>query len=100
MQSGATMQIRWLRTALRDLDAEMTYIEERDKEAAKRLYALIRGRVALLAQFPDLGRPGRVFGTRELVLERYPYIIPYRVKNDTVEILRVFHTSRRQPAHW
>ena len=94
------MQIRWLRTALRDLDAEVTYIAERDPKAAERLYALIRERVALLAQFPDLGRPGRVFGTRELVLERYPYIIPYRVKNDTVEILRVFHTSRRQPAHW
>ena len=94
------MQIRWLRTALRDLDAEVTYLAERDPKAAERLYALIRERVAFLAQFPDLGRPGRVFGTRELVLERYPYIIPYRVKNEIVEILRVFHTSRRQPAHW
>ena len=94
------MQIRWLRTALRELDAEVAYIAERDQKAAERLYALIRERVALLAQFPDLGRPGRVFGTRELVLERYPYIIPYRVKNETVEILCVFHTSRRQPAHW
>ena len=94
------MQIRWLRTALRDLDAEVTYLAERDPKAAERLYALIRERVVFLAQFPDLGRPGRVFGTRELVLERYPYIIPYRVKNEIVEILRVFHTSRRQPAHW
>ena len=94
------MQIRWLRSALRDLEAEVAYIEERDKEAAKQLYALIRGRVASLAQFPDLGRAGRVFGTRELVLERYPYIIPYRVKNDTVEVLRIFHTSRKQPAYW
>jgi len=94
------MQIRWLRAALRDLDSEMDYIAERDREAAVRMYALIREKTSLLAQFPELGRPGRVFGTRELVLERYPYIIPYRVKNDAVEILRIFHTSRKQPADW
>jgi len=36
-----------------------------------------------------------VFGTRELVIERSPYLIPYRVRGDDVEILRVIHTSRR-----
>ena len=94
------MQIRWLRAALRDLDSEMNYIAEQDREAAVRMYALIREKTSLLAQFPELGRPGRVFGTRELVLERYPYIIPYRVKNDAVEILPIFPTSRKQPADW
>ena len=94
------MQIKWLRTALRDLDLEMAYLAERDQKAAERLYALIRERVSQLSLFPEIGRPGRVFGTRELVLERSPYIIPYRVKNGKVEILRVFHTSRKQPEHW
>ena len=100
MPSGATMRVKWLRAALRDLDAEVAYIAEQNQEAAVHLYALARERTALLAQFPDLGRPGRVFGTRELVLERYPYIIPYRVKNNVVEILRLFHTSRKQPHQW
>ena len=100
MPSGAIMRIKWLRAALRDLDAEVAYIAEQNQEAASHLYLLVRERTAILAQFPDLGRPGRVFGTRELVLERYPYIIPYRVKNNTVEILRLFHTSRKQPPQW
>ena len=94
------MQVRWLRAALRDLDAEVACIAEQNQEAAVRLYTLARERTTLLTRFPDLGRPGRVFGTRELVLERYPYIIPYRVKNNVVEILRLFHTSREQPSQW
>lgn len=94
------MRIKWLRAALRDLDAEVACITEQNQEAARHLYLLVRERTAILAQFPDLGRPGRVFGTRELVLERYPYIIPYRVKNNTVENLRLFHTSRKQPPQW
>lgn len=65
MPSGATMQIRWLQAALRDLDAEVAYVAERDEEAAVRMYALIRERVARLAQIPDMERAGRVFGTRE-----------------------------------
>lgn len=67
---------------------------------ALKVYAEIRNRSAELAQFPEVGRPGRVPGTRELVLVNYPYILPYRVRNDVVEILRVFHTSQRPPAVW
>jgi len=44
-----------------------------------------------------MGRPGRVPGTRELVLPNFPYIIPYRVREQRVEILRVFHTARKWP---
>ena len=51
----------------------------------------------LLTRHPDLGRPGRVPGTREPVLPHFPYILPYRVKEQRVEILRVFHASRKWP---
>ncbi|MDP2196877.1 MAG: type II toxin-antitoxin system RelE/ParE family toxin [Rhodocyclaceae bacterium] len=44
-----------------------------------------------------MGRPGRVPGTRELVVTRFPYILPYRVREQAVEILRIFHTSRKWP---
>lgn len=47
-----------------------------------------------------VGRPGRVFGTRELVIERYPYIVPYRIQGNAVQLLRVFHTSRKPPKTW
>ena len=49
---------------------------------------------------PALSRPGRVAGTRELIVAQTQYVIPYRVKADVVEILRVFHASRRPPKRW
>ena len=53
--------------------------------------------VGLLAEQPGLGRPGRVPGTRELLVPKTRYIAPYRVRGDTAKILRVFHTSRQPP---
>lgn len=94
------MRVRWLRAARRNLDAELTYIAREDRAAAERVYAHIMERVALLAGHPQAGRPGRVFGARELVVERYPYLVPYRVRDGVIEILRVFHTSRRPPDGW
>ncbi|WP_319777687.1 type II toxin-antitoxin system RelE/ParE family toxin [Maridesulfovibrio sp.] len=71
-----------------------------DMDLAVKTYSHIREKGDLLGNFPQKGRPGRVTGTRELVLDRYPYIVPYRVKDDVVEILRVFHTSRKLPKKW
>jgi toxin ParE1/3/4 len=51
----------------------------------------------LLTRHAALGRPGRVMGTRELVIGNLPYIIPYRVRDGEIEILRVLHTARRWP---
>jgi toxin ParE1/3/4 len=67
---------------------------------AKKIYAHIRSKIEKLSAFPESGRPGRVFGTRELIIDHYPYIVPYRVKEDAVEILRIFHTSRKPPGAW
>ena len=52
----------------------------------------------MLAEQPHQGRAGRVPGTRELVITDTPYIIPYRVVEDTVQILRVLHGKRKWPA--
>ncbi len=57
----------------------------------------IREQVDGLEQFPESGRPGRVEGTRELVIQRTPYIVAYRIVGDTVQILRVLHGSRQWP---
>lgn len=94
------MQIRWLRKALRNLDGEATYIAVDDAVAARRVVQRILGAVAMLSEQPGLGRPGRVPGTRELIVAKTRYIVPYRVRGETVEILRVFHTSRRLPDTW
>ena len=94
------MRVRWLRKALRNLDEEAAYIANDDSAAARIVVERVLNAVAMLAQQPDMGRPGRVPGTRELVVPRTRYIVPYRVRGDAVEILRVFHTSRRHPQRW
>jgi len=91
------MRVRWLRTAVRNLGEEASYIAADDPAAARLVVARVLEAIAQLADQPGLGGPGRVPNTRELVVARTRYIVPYRVKRDTVEILRVFHTSRRWP---
>jgi plasmid stabilization system protein ParE len=94
------MQIRWLRTALRNLDEEITFIAAEDPQAAQRTLSRILEAIALLETQPGLGHPGRVPGTRERVVANSRYLIPYRVNRQTIEILRVFHTSRQNPHRW
>jgi toxin ParE1/3/4 len=94
------MQVKWLRTALRNLDAEAAFIAEDDPAAARLVVQRLLRAVAMLAAQPDLGRPGRVPHTRELVVPGTRYVVPYRVRGETVEVLRVFHTSRRLPQKW
>lgn len=94
------MQVKWLRKALRNLDEEATYIADDDDRAARLVVQRILEAVAMLAEQPGLGRPGRLPGTRELVVPKTRYIVPYRVRGQTVEVLRVFHTSRRLPGRW
>lgn len=89
------MQIKWLRTAAKNLSDEADYLALENPKVAKEFFVKVVSSVNQLAEFPELGRAGRVLGTRELVIIGYPYIVPYRIKNDAVEILRVFHTSRK-----
>lgn len=89
------MRVRWLRTALRNLDAEAGFIAEDDPAAARLVVERVLSAVQMLVAQPALGRPGRVSSTRELVVLKTRYIVPYRVPGETIEILRVFHTARR-----
>jgi len=91
------VRVRWLRRALANLDAEAEYIAEDNPAAAGRVVLNILRVVALLKKNPALGRAGRVAGTRELVVPGTPYIVPYRVRGEAVEILRVFHAARKWP---
>jgi len=100
--SGVLMQIKWLRTALKNLDQEAEYIAKNDPQSAQLVVHRIQHTVAMLAGNPNLGHPGRLPGTHELVIPKTRYIIPYRVRPrlDRIEILRVFHASRKPPEHW
>ncbi|HEX5415337.1 MAG TPA: type II toxin-antitoxin system RelE/ParE family toxin [Chloroflexota bacterium] len=85
------MRIVWAAPARRDLRGQVLYVAERNPDAAKRLQAAMRHAVEGLADFPNRGRPGRYEGTRELVITGYPYIVVYRVREESVRILRVLH---------
>lgn len=75
------------------LDDEATYIAADDTTAARLVVKRVLDAVAQLETQPGLGRPGRVPGTRALLVTKTRYIAPYRVGGVTVEILRVY----RQP---
>ncbi|HEY0222912.1 MAG TPA: type II toxin-antitoxin system RelE/ParE family toxin [Pseudolabrys sp.] len=92
------MIIVWSPQAIDDLASLHAYIAEHDTAAAQRtLLRIVRDIEQLLAGNPDMGRPGRVAGTRELVIARTPYIVPYRIRDKRLQILRVYHGARRWP---
>jgi len=91
------LRLEWSAFALADRTVIFDYIETDSPQAAIVVDNRIRAQVETLAQFPESGRPGRVEGTRELVISRTPYIAAYRITGDIVRILRVLHGARRWP---
>ena len=92
------MRVRWLRAALKNLEDIAAHIAQDNPAAARDTVALIIRSVDQLAANPalDLSRPGRVLGTRELVVSA-SYIVPYRVKQDELQVLRVMHARQHWP---
>ena len=91
------MRLEWSPFAIEDRDGIFDYIEEDSPHAAVVVDDRIRMQVRQLLQFPETGRPGRIEGTRELVIGRTPYIAAYRITGDTVRILRVLHGAQLWP---
>ncbi len=91
------MQVCWTAPAVADLAELRTYIGQRNRAAARQVARRILAAVRKLGRFAALGRPGRVPGTRELVVTGTPYIIPYRVVGGRIELLRVLHGARPWP---
>jgi toxin ParE1/3/4 len=97
-RSESGMTLVWSPESIRDLIALRVYIAEHDAASAKRVASHILHCVEqLLSKNPKLGHAGRVPGTRELVIPKTPYVVPYRVRGSTIEIVRVYHSSRRWP---
>ncbi len=91
------MQLKWLLSALNNLTDEADFIAQENLSAAREFFNHVMASVEQLSQHPHLGRKGRINGTRELVITRYPYIVPYRIKHNVIVILRVLHTARSWP---
>lgn len=91
------MKLAWTSRALAEIDAIFAYVAATDPNLAERLTFEIEARVDKLADHPEIGRPGRVDGTREFIVTGTPYILPYRVRDGRVEILAALHASREWP---
>jgi toxin ParE1/3/4 len=91
------MRLEWSIFAQADRDAIFDYIEADSPQAAITVDERIRAQVEGLARFPKSGRSGRIAGTRELVIQRTPYIVAYSVERNTVRILRVLHGAQQWP---
>ncbi|MFK0330777.1 type II toxin-antitoxin system RelE/ParE family toxin [Rhizobium sp. NPDC090275] len=89
--------IRYTRRALGNLRHIGEWIEQDNPAAALRVIARLAAAIDLLRDQPDLGRPGRIAGTRELALADIPYIVAYRLNAGHVEIIAVFHAAQRWP---
>jgi plasmid stabilization system protein ParE len=92
------MNVEWTETALRHIWAARTFIARDNPGAARAVSGRIIRQVEALTVFsPSIGRPGRVAGTRELVVTKTPYIVMYSVSGETVYVLAVLHQAQRWP---
>lgn len=91
------MKLVWSQRAAADRLAIFTWIAEDDPRAAALVDNRLEDAARRLIDFPESGRPGRVEGTRELVVAQTPYVVPYQIIEDTVRLLRVIHGARMWP---
>ena len=91
------MAVKWLSVALENMQAIAEYIAQDSPDRAVTFVQEIRRKTNALADFPGVGRVGRVFGTRELVAHKN-YVIAYRMKGQNIEIVRVRH-ARQKHSH-
>lgn len=85
------MRIRWTKTASKNLEQLEAYIAKDKPTSAIDMVLKILSIIELLEKNPCLGKTGRIFGTRELIIVGTPYVVAYQIKNNYVEILRVLH---------
>lgn len=91
------MKVRWTRLAVENLNFAYDYIAAENPPAARGIIARIESAVNVLRAHPEIGRSGRVEGTRELVISGTPFIVAYRGVKKRIEILAVIHGARRWP---
>lgn len=92
------MQVRWTEQAIADIQSLRSYIERDKPQAAKKIVLRVISIVEndLVLQ-PGMGRPGRKPGSKELIITGTPYVIPYRIKDNWLEIIRVLHGAMQWP---
>lgn len=90
------MKVIWTLEAQQDRFDVWDYIAADSPRAAARMDQLFSDAVAKLASFPELGQPGMVVGTRELIPHE-SYRLVYEIGAEAVWVLALVHTARQWP---
>lgn len=91
------MTVKWSQRAAFEQESQLDYIALDKPSAADRMAAIIEKNTALLATWPALGKPGKILGTRELIIPQTPFLVVYRVLGTEVEIVRFLHGAQNYP---
>lgn len=89
------MKVVWSRRAIGHLAKLRKHIEKSSEQNAVLVAKRILTAIDILQTQPEIGRTGRRLGTRELIIPDTPYIVPYRIRRDQVELLAIFHGRQR-----
>jgi toxin ParE1/3/4 len=90
--------IEWTEQAIRHLDQAHDFITLSNSEGvAARVIMHIATSVQQLATFPMSGRPGRIPGTRELVISNSPFVVAYSIEKERIVILALYHGAQQWP---
>jgi addiction module RelE/StbE family toxin len=92
------VKLHWASGANADLVEIFDHLIRENPNTASDVLDRIEEAALPLLDHPRLGRPGRVAGTRELVVGEFPYVLPYCIQQDTIVVLRVLHSARKWPA--
>ena len=88
------MRIRWTPPAAADMQSISDYLREHRPHYRQPTLRKLYEKLRTLKDAPQLGRPGRIEGTREILFPPLPYVAVYRVHEQSIEIWRLFHTSQ------
>jgi toxin ParE1/3/4 len=95
---AAPVKVLWTQSAVGHLQSAFEYLNAENPRAAAESVERILSAVERVKQFPNMGRPGRVEDTRELVVTGTPFLVAYRLKAEHIQILAVLHAARKWPA--
>lgn len=93
------MRIRWTPAAAADLGYIGNYLKDRHPRYRQRTMRKLYEAIDSLKKSPHRGRFGREDGTRELLFPPLPYVAVYRVKEQSIEVLRIYYTAQDRPPH-
>jgi addiction module RelE/StbE family toxin len=94
---GRSVELEWTPEAVSDLGKAEAFIAAEKPSAAMATVNRVFDAVEYLLSYPNLGRPGRTQGPRELMIPGLPFIVVYRIRTDRIELLRLLHHARRWP---